>query len=62
MPIPVAAQSTSMSAVNTTRSSFDASLATSTGAPTAPPNGTILRMLAAEQAMKSTPTTIAFVR
>ena len=60
MPAAVAAQTNSMSAVNTTRLSFAASLARSTGASSIEPNGTTLSMLAAEQAMKSTPTAIAF--
>ena len=60
MPAAVAAQTNSMSAVNTTRLSFAANLARSTGASSIEPNGTILSMLAAEQAMKSTPTAIAF--
>src|SRR5665811_1818275 len=60
MPIPVAAQTNSMSAVTTTRLSFAANLAKSTGAPTVAPSGTMLSMAAAEQRMNRTPTAIAF--
>ena len=55
MPIPVAAQTNSMSAVSTTPFSFAANLAKSTGALTGPPSGTMLSMAAAEQAMNRTP-------
>jgi len=60
IPAAVAAQTNSMSAVNTTRLSFAANLAKSTGALTGVPNGTRLNMAAAEQAMNRTPTAIAF--
>src|SRR5665647_3935394 len=60
MPIPVAAQTNSMSAVVTTAFSLPANLAKSTGAPTVAPSGTMLSMDAAEQRMNRTPTAIAF--
>src|SRR5674476_956287 len=60
MPIPVAAQTNSMSAVMTTALSLPATLAKSRGAPTVAPSGTMLSMDAAEQRMNRTPTAIAF--
>src|SRR5665647_572204 len=60
MPIPVAAQTNSMSAVVTTALSLPANLAKSTGAPTVAPSGTMLSMDAAEQRMNRTPTAISF--
>src|SRR5665647_316512 len=60
MPIPVAAQTNSMSAVMTTALSLPANLAKSTGAPTVAPSGTMLSMAAAEQRMNRTPTAMAF--
>src|SRR5665648_389540 len=60
MPIPLAAQTNSMSAVMTTALSLPANLAKSTGAPTVAPSGTMLSMDAAEQRMNRTPTAIAF--
>src|SRR5665647_403168 len=60
MPIPVAAQTNSKSAVMTTALSLPANLAKSTGAPTVAPSGTMLSMDAAEQRMNRTPTAIAF--
>src|SRR5665648_1189120 len=60
MPIPLAAQTNSMSAVMTTALSLPANLAKSTGAPTVAPSGTMLIIDAAEQRMNRTPTAIAF--
>ena len=60
MPIPVLAQTNSMSAVNTTRLWSAANLAKSTGAPAGAPTGTMLSLDAAEQRIIRTPTAIAF--
>ena len=62
IPAQVAAQTSSISAVPTTSVSRSASAVRWSVSSRAEPNGSTLRMLAAEHAMSRTPTAIAFPR